>query len=165
MFQPGGIPRPIAARERKWATRSGKANFIVPAQLFAGDVESFGREGALQLLTVSSNGQFNTTVYSDVDRFRGVRGTRKVVFMNEADMASRGLHADDLVDLTTAIDDGVVRQVKAFRVVPYNIPPGCAGAYFPEANPLVPLSHHDRKALTPAYKATPVRVARSESEA
>ena len=63
--------------------------------------------------------------------------------------------------MTTAIDDGIERVVRGFRVVPYDIPEGCIGAYYPEANPLVPLSHHDKKARTPAYKATPVRVVRS----
>ncbi len=161
MFQPGGLTRPLGARERKWGTRSGKANFVVPTQMFAGHAESFGQEGVLQLVTLRSNGQFNTTVYSDVDRFRGVKGTRMVVFMNEADIVQYGLKADDMVDLTTAMESEVPRSVKGFRVVPYNIPQGCIGAYFPEANPLVPLSHHDKKAHTPAYKAIPIRVSLS----
>jgi molybdopterin-dependent oxidoreductase alpha subunit len=161
MFQPGGITRPLGARERKWATRSGKANFIVPTQLFAGHTASFNTGETLQLVTLRSNGQFNTTVYSDVDRFRGVKGTRMVVFMNAADMIRLGFEADDLVDLTTAIEADTSRRVNGFRVVPYNIPPGCIGAYFPEANPLVPLSHHDKKAHTPAYKAIPVTVSLS----
>jgi anaerobic selenocysteine-containing dehydrogenase len=162
MFQPGGLTRPLGARERKWATRSGKANFIVPTQMFAGHVGSFGQDGVLQLVTLRSNGQFNTTVYSYEDRFRGVKGTRMVVFMNEADMVRYGLKKDDLVDLTTAMDSATVRGVTGFRVVPYNIPEGCIGAYFPEANALVPLSHHDKQAHTPAYKATPVRVSLSQ---
>lgn len=162
MFEPGGIPRPIAARERKWNTRTGKANFIVPERMFAGDAASFGREGVLQLITLRSNGQFNTTIYSDVDRFRGVKGGRMVVFMSAADMSRFGLAANDVVDLSTAIDDGFERVVRGFRVAPYDIPEGCIGAYYPEANPLVPLSHHDAKAFTPAYKAIPVRVSRSE---
>ena len=165
MFQPGGLTRPLGARERKWATRSGKANFIVPTQMFAGHTASFDEEGTLQLVTLRSNGQFNTTVYSDVDRFRGVKGTRMVVFMNEADIERHGLKADDMVDLTTAINAEIVRSVRGFRVVPYNIPQGCIGAYFPEANPLVPLSHHDKQAYTPAYKATPVRLSRSAAGA
>ena len=161
LFQPGGLTRPLGARERKWATRSGKANFIVPTQMFAGHVASFGQEGVLQLVTLRSNGQFNTTVYSYVDRFRGVSGTRMVAFMNQADIDSLGLKADDLVEMTTAIEEEIVRRVSGFRVVPYDIPVGCIGAYFPEANPLVPLSHHDKKADTPAYKAIPVRVSRA----
>jgi anaerobic selenocysteine-containing dehydrogenase len=115
----------------------------------------------LQLITLRSNDQFNTTVYGYDDRFRGVKGTRMVAFMNPADVGALGLAADDLIDLTTAIDDGVERVVRGLRVLPYDIPPGCIGAYYPEANPLVPLQHHDRRAHTPAYKAVPVRVSRS----
>ena len=155
------MARPLAARERKWNTRAGKANFIVPTQMFAGDVDSFGKADVLQLMTLRSNDQFNTTVYGYDDRFRGVKGTRMVVFMNEADIARLSFAKDEFVDLTTAIDDGVTRMIEGFRIVPYNIPQGCIGAYFPEANPLVPLAHHDKQAHTPAYKAVPVRLSRS----
>ncbi|MBA3897524.1 MAG: FdhF/YdeP family oxidoreductase [Sphingomonadaceae bacterium] len=161
LFEPGGVARPLAARERKWNTRSGKANFIVPTQLFAGMESSFGQEGVLQLTTLRSNDQFNTTVYGYNDRFRGVKGTRMVVFMNAADIERMGFVADEFVDLTTALDDGVERVVPGLRIVAYDIPEGCCGAYFPEANPLVPLSHHDSQAHTPAYKAIPVRIVRS----
>jgi molybdopterin-dependent oxidoreductase alpha subunit len=161
MFEPGGMPRPLAARERKWNTRTGKANFIVPTQLFAGHAESFGQEGVLQLVTLRSNDQFNTTVYGYDDRFRGIKGTRMVAFMNPGDAEAMGLAADEFIDLTTAIDDGVERVVRGLRVVPYDIPSGCIGAYYPEANPLVPLHHHDRQAQTPAYKAVPVRISLS----
>ena len=163
MFKPGGITRPVAARERKWNTRSGKANFLLPTKMFAGTSENYGGEGVLQLTTVRSNDQFNTSIYGYHDRFRGVKGTRMVVFMNDADIASMGFAADDLVDLTTAIDDGHERIVRALQVVPYNIPKGSCAAYFPEATPLVPLGHHDLKAHTPAYKAIPVRISASSS--
>jgi anaerobic selenocysteine-containing dehydrogenase len=84
-----------------------------------------------------------------------------VVFMNREDMEALGLAEGDHVDLATAIEDGVERVVRGLRIVPYGIPKGCIGAYYPEANPLVPLQHHDQKAHTPAYKAIPVRVSRS----
>jgi len=158
LFQPGGVMRPLAARERKWNTRSGKANFIVPSALFAGAAEGHGAADVFQLTTMRSNDQFNTTVYGYHDRFRGVRGTRMVVFMNVTDIARLGLKADALVTLECAISDGIARRVSGLRVVPYGIPEGAVGAYFPEANPLVPLGHHDRHAHTPAYKAVPVRV-------
>jgi len=160
MFDPGGMVRPLAARERKWNTRSGKANFIVPTQLFAGHVESFGQPGVLQLVTLRSNDQFNTTVYGYDDRFRGVHGSRMVVFMNPADIESLGFRDDDIVDLHSAIGDGVERVARGFHIVPYGIPRGCVGAYFPEANGVVPLSHHDKQAKTPGYKAMPVRLTR-----
>ncbi len=84
-----------------------------------------------------------------------------VVFMNPADAERLGLEKGDVIDLTCAIEDGVARTVRGFQVYPYDIPEGCVGAYYPEANPLVPLDHHDAKAMTPAYKAIPVRVSRS----
>ena len=165
LFTPGGIERPLAARERKWNTRTGKANFKTPTRLFGGARAHAAGADVLQLTTFRSNDQFNTTVYGYHDRFRGVRGTRMVVFMNAGDLERLGLSADDWVDLTTAIDTpeegGFERVVTGLRVVPYDIPAGCCGAYFPEVNPLIPLGHHDEHAHTPAYKATPVHVRRS----
>jgi molybdopterin-dependent oxidoreductase alpha subunit len=161
LFTPGGIERPLAARERKWNTRSGKANFLMPTRLFGGAREWKDGSDVLQLTTFRSNDQFNTTIYGYRDRFRGVSGSRRVVFMNPLDVERLGLSAKDMVDLTTAIEDGRRRTVSGFRVVPYNIPQGCCGAYMPEANPLIPLDHHDDHAHTPGYKATPVRVSRS----
>ncbi|NNM78541.1 FdhF/YdeP family oxidoreductase [Sphingomonas sp. ID1715] len=162
LFQPGGIPRPLAARERKWNTRTGKANFIVPSQLFAGSQTGFGEAGVLQLTTLRSNDQFNTTIYGYNDRFRDVRGTRMVLFMNGYDIEELGFASGEPVDVSTVADDSVERVVRGLRIVPYDIPRGCCAAYYPEANPLVPLAHHDRKAHTPAYKAIPVRLSRAE---
>ncbi len=161
-LQPGGFARPLPARERKWVTRSGKANFITPDRLFAGIKAVGDTANVLQLATLRSNDQFNTTVYGYTDRFRGVEGTRHIIFMNPADIARMGLAGGDAVDLTPAIaDDGHERMVNGLQVVPYNIPEGCAGAYFPECNPLFPLWHHDQQSKVPGYKALPVRVVRS----
>jgi anaerobic selenocysteine-containing dehydrogenase len=92
------------------------------------------------ILLQANQGQFNTTVYSDRDRFRGVYGTRMVLFMNPIDIDRAGLKDGMTVGLTTAIDDGVRRHVGGFIVRGYNIPEGCLAAYYPECNPLVPLS-------------------------
>ena len=81
--------------------------------------------------------------------------------MNPADVHRLGLEPGASVDLRTAIDDGIERRVAGLRVVPYDIPPGCVAAYYPEINPLVPLSHRDVKSRTPGYKAVPVTVSRS----
>ncbi|MBB6226318.1 molybdopterin-dependent oxidoreductase alpha subunit [Polymorphobacter multimanifer] len=164
MFDPGGLTRPIAARERKWNTRSGKANFLLPTEMFGGAAERYGEEGVLQLTTVRSNDQFNTTIYGYHDRFRGVNGTRMVVFMNATDIAAIELVDGDFVDLSCAIEDGHERVVQALRVVEYDIPQGSCAAYFPETSPLVPLGHHDIQAHTPAYKAVPVRVKASAAK-
>ncbi len=158
---PGGFARPVPARERKWVTRSGRANFITPGRLFAGLEPVGDTANVLQLATLRSNDQFNTTIYGYTDRFRGVEGTRHVLFINPADAARMGFAAGDAVDLRPAVEDGMDRVVRGLQVVPYNIPPGCAGAYFPECNPLFPLWHHDKQSKVPGYKALPVRVTRS----
>lgn len=150
--------RPLAAKHREWKTKTGKANFIVPKSL-AGNVDTPpGEVGVFQLTTIRSQGQFNTTVYSDRDRFRGVFGARMVLFMNSADVARQGLEEGEIVGLTTAIEDGIRRHVGGFIVRGYNIPEGCLAAYYPECNPLVPVSHHAKGSFVPAVKGVPVRI-------
>jgi anaerobic selenocysteine-containing dehydrogenase len=87
-----------------------------------------------------------------------------VVFVNEADMLRLGFAAGDLVDLTTAVDGKRLRRVEGFSLVPYQIPSGSCAAYYPEANPLFPLDHHDPKAKTPSYKLLPVRMTASAGQ-
>ena len=164
MFDPGGLHKPIAARDRRWETTTGKANFVVPEGLEADpDMPARGAD-VLDLITLRSNDQFNTTVYGYDDRFRGVKGTRAVLFMNADDLDRMGLADGDSVDLTTDADD-VVRRVKGLRIVAYGIPPGNCAGYYPELNPLIPLWHHDEQAKTPAAKAIPVRVVRASGPA
>jgi molybdopterin-dependent oxidoreductase alpha subunit len=158
LWKPGGFHRPIDARKRRWKTETGKANFIVPTSLSTDiDVPSDQRD-VVQLITLRSNGQFNTTVYSYDDRFRGIYGSRQVVLMHRNDMDRFGLTEGQIVALTTAVDDGVERRVDGLRVVVYDIPEGCIGGYYPECNPLLPLWHHAEKSKTPAAKSIPVRV-------
>ncbi len=155
---PGGMPRPNPARERQWQTESGKARFVVPDGLDENpDTPEHGAD-VLRLMTLRSDDQFNTTVYTLDDRFRGVYGTRRVLLMNRGDMARLGLAEGVLVRAETAVDDGHCRQVSGLRVTPYDIPPGCVGGYFPECNPLVPLSHHAEGSQVPASKAIPIRL-------
>ena len=163
LFQPGGFPRPVPARERKWVTANGKANFLTPPQLFP----DFKAEGAdvLFLTTLRSNDQFNTTVYGYTDRFRGIEGTRHVLLMNPVDIERLGLAAGDAVDLVTAIGTDRTRSVRGLRVVAYGIPAGSCAAYYPEANPLFPLTHHEPEAKTPGYKLLPVHVKKAAHHA
>jgi anaerobic selenocysteine-containing dehydrogenase len=81
-----------------------------------------------------------------------------VLFMNSADIERAGLEEGATVGLTTAIDDGVRRHVGGLTVRRYNIPRGCLAAYYPECNPLVPLSHHAKGSFVPACKGVPVRI-------
>ncbi|TGV81536.1 formate dehydrogenase, partial [Mesorhizobium sp. M2D.F.Ca.ET.145.01.1.1] len=86
LFKPGGFARPLPARERKWVTQSGKANFITPERLFP-ELGTERSADVLHLATLRSNDQFNTTIYGYSDRFRGISGTRRVVFLNRKDIA------------------------------------------------------------------------------
>lgn len=160
---PGGFHLTSLARERIWATPSGKAEFIVFPGLEA-DPHVNDPE-ALWLTTMRSHDQYNTTLYSKSDRYRGVFGQRMVVFINEREMGRRGLAAGDEVVLETITTDGVHRTVSGLKVRPYRLPDGCCGAYYPEANPLVPLYARDPKSGTPSYKAIPVRIVRSQQGA
>jgi len=161
MFQPGGFHRPLAARHREWKTKTGKANFIAPKSL-AGNVDPpAGAAEVFQLATIRSQGQFNTTVYSERDRFRGVFGTRMVLFMNEHDIRRLGFAAGETVNLRTAIDGDVQRQVDGFVLRAYNIPEGCLAGYYPECNPLVPVSHHAEGSFVPAVKGVPVQIVKT----
>ena len=156
MTEPGGFYRGNSARERNWKTDSGKAEFTLPADLSAlgGDPV----DGAFTLVTLRSNDQFNTTVYGFSDRLRGLSGDRMIVLISPGDMARAGLAEGQRVALVTAVDDGVTRRVEGLTVTPYDLPAGCIAAYYPEANPLVPVALHDRASKTPAYKGVPVRI-------
>ncbi|MEF7615742.1 FdhF/YdeP family oxidoreductase [Aquincola sp. MAHUQ-54] len=155
---PGGFHRPIPARQREWKTPTGKANFIVPDRPPADAGAQPSDPAVLRLMTVRSDDQFNTTVYTLDDRFRGIYGTRRVLLMNRADIERLGLAEGMQVVAETAVDDGVRREVGGLRVTPFDIPPGCAAGYYPECNPLLPLWHHAEGSHVPAAKSIPIRV-------
>ncbi|QHJ01110.1 FdhF/YdeP family oxidoreductase [Xylophilus rhododendri] len=154
---PGGFARPLPARERVWKTPSKKAEFTLPQGLsaaFTGD----GGTDVMRLMTLRSNDQFNTTIYGMNDRFRGVEGTRRVVFMHREDIAMLGLEDGQEIGLSSAAGDGFQREVHGLRVVEYDLPRGSLGAYYPECNPLIPLWQHADESQVPAGKSVPVRV-------
>jgi molybdopterin-dependent oxidoreductase alpha subunit len=152
-----GFYMPNPPREGEFNTPSGKALFrsspLVKISL---------QPGRLLMTTIRSHDQFNTTVYSDNDRYRGVSGGRRVVFMNPDDIAEVGLEEGQPVDITSYFDDGE-RHVKEFAVVPYHIPRRCCAAYFPEANPLVPLGSLAHRSGTPTSKCIVVSIAPSKA--
>lgn len=156
---PGGFHLTSTARERIWATPSGKANFLIFDGL--GEDPQQNDPEALWLTTVRSHDQYNSTLYSMSDRYRGVYGQRDVVFLNEREMKRRGLAAGDRVDLVTLSTDGVERAVRNFSVVGYSFPDGCCAAYYPETNPLIPLYAYDPLSFTPSAKGVPIRIVRS----
>ncbi|MDB5359503.1 MAG: formate dehydrogenase [Rhodospirillales bacterium] len=158
MWAPGGFHRPIPAHERQWKTKTGRANFITPKGLDEDlDMPEVGHD-ALRLITLRSNDQFNTTIYGYTDRFRGIHGTRQVVLMNRVDIDRLGLEAGQKVTLRTRAKDNFERKLEHLLVVAYDIPVGCIGAYYPEANVLVPLWHYAEGSKTPASKSIPVTV-------
>jgi molybdopterin-dependent oxidoreductase alpha subunit len=131
---PGGFSLPNPARQGTFATPSGRARFTVHAipRRALGPRE-------LLLTTLRSHDQFNTTIYGEDDRYRGISGGRRVVFLNPDDMRALGVAQDQVVDLVGHFE-GQRRRAERFRAVPYPIPPGCAAAYYPETNVLVPIS-------------------------
>jgi molybdopterin-dependent oxidoreductase alpha subunit len=158
--QPGGFRLPLPPTERRWVTPSGRAEFLV----FPGvHVDPRLTDPAvLTLTTLRSHDQYNTTIYGLDDRYRGVFGRRDVVFLNAEDLAARGLKAGDLVDVAAVEEPGEAPYpgavLRRLTVVEYDIPRGSAGAYYPEANVLIPLSHFDKRSGTPSYKSVPVRI-------
>ena len=159
--KPGGFRLPLPPTERQWPTPTGKAMFSVYGGV-GEDADVLGGEEVLRLITLRSHDQYNTTIYALDDRYRGVFGRRDVLFMNEADLAARGLEHGDLVDIETIVSGRKLRLEK-ITAIAYSIARGSVGAYYPEANVLVPLDYIDKESGTPSYKSVPVRVLRSES--
>lgn len=156
--QPGGFYLPNTARERIWATATGKANFnthplscLQPAA------------GQLVLQTFRSHDQFNTTVYGLNDRYRGIGNERRIVFLNPDDMKARHIRPLEPVDMTSEFN-GETRVAHRFLAVPYDMPAGSAAAYFPEANVLVPIDSYADVSLTPTSKSVLITVRRSEAD-
>jgi molybdopterin-dependent oxidoreductase alpha subunit len=147
-----GFSLPNTARERDFRTSDGKAQFTVH-----GRPDHRLAEGQLLLMTLRSHDQYNTTIYTDDDRYRGVRGDRRIIFMNADDVAERGLAAGQAVNITSHWK-GETRQVKGFKIVSFDLPQGSTAMYFPEANPLVPLTQKADRSHTPASKSVIIRV-------
>jgi molybdopterin-dependent oxidoreductase alpha subunit len=149
---PSGFVLPNPARELRFPTASGRAQFTIHPVPARGLLP-----GQLVLTTIRSHDQYNTTIYGLDDRYRGIRGGRRVVFMNEDDIRTRALEPGAAVDLVSR-HGGETRTAARFVVVPYPIPRGSAAAYFPEANPLVPLSRFAPGSRTPASKSIVIEV-------
>jgi molybdopterin-dependent oxidoreductase alpha subunit len=157
--RPGGFHLRVASRERDWKTDTGKANFIVyPIEDDTPISRAKARHGerVMTLTTVRSHDQYNTTIYALDDRYRGVFGERRVVFINAVDLAMLGFKAGERIDMTTVWDDGIERRVHAFLLVEYDIPRGCIGSYFPETNSLIPLASVADISNEPTLKSIPV---------
>jgi molybdopterin-dependent oxidoreductase alpha subunit len=151
--QPLGFRLRQPARELVFLTDTGCANFST-AQL----ADCAPKSGRLILGTVRSHDQWNTTIYSDDDRYRGVKNLRTLVFMNQDDMGDRGLKKYDLVDLTSFAKDGSTRELAGYRAIPYNLPRGCAMGYMPEMNALCPIGDYSTQSDQPLMKHVIVEI-------
>ena len=150
--RPGGFYLPNPPREKRFPTDSGKAVFK-PSALERTSLP----DDRLLLTTIRSHNQFNTTIYDVHDRYRGIKGERRIILMNTDDMRGHGLKTGQVVDLTSHFEDGE-RHAERFIVVPYPIPRGCTAAYFPEANPLVPLGSKADRSATPTSKSIVISI-------
>lgn len=132
----------------QFPTADGKARFTVCSFVN----QNGGREkNRFKLMTVRSEGQFNTVVYDQFDRYRGVK-TRDIVFMHPEDINASGFQAGARVMVKNSTG-----QLEGQKIVPYPIKPGNIMMYYPEANILVPRSF-DEQSRTPAFKSIDVWV-------
>ncbi|GGN49919.1 formate dehydrogenase [Streptomyces kronopolitis] len=152
--RPGGFALPHAPRDsRSFPTATGKANFT------AAPVEyPTAPEGRLLLQTLRSHDQYNTTIYGLDDRYRGIKNGRRVVLVHPDDARERGLADGAYADLISEWTDGSERRADGFRVVHYPTARGCAAAYYPETNVLIPLDHTADTSNTPAAKSVVIRL-------
>ncbi len=153
---PLGFHLDIPPRRRVWATPNGKANFLLLPGLAVN--APVADPDMLRLATVRSHDQFNTTIYSYNDRYRGVYNDRMILFMNADDIAARGLDAGTKIALETIGTDGIARRVDGLTIIDYPMSRGSVAGYYPELNPLLPLAFYDKISGCPAAKSIPVRV-------
>ena len=146
--QPGGFVLPHPPRDtRTFPTDKDKAIFTVsPTEVLRVP------EGRLLLQTMRSHDQFNTTIYGLDDRYRGIKNGRRVVFLHPDDISALGFEEGQFVDIVSEWEDGTERRAPRFRIVEYDTPRGCTGAYYPETNALVPLDSKAVGSNQPAFK-------------
>lgn len=151
--QPHGFHLRNSAAVRDWNTISGKAEFrsIELPKMEVGTNQ-------FRLMTIRSHDQYNTTIYGLNDRYRGVKGERDVLFMNDADIIENGWQAGQRVTVKSIWKDNVDRRVENLKITPYDIKKGSLAAYFPECNPLIPLNSHAEKSFTPTSKFVVVEI-------
>lgn len=152
--KPGGFILPHGPRDsRTFTTQSGLAHFTANELQYP-----LVPKGRLLLQTLRSHDQYNTTIYGKDDRYRGIKNGRRVVFVNQSDLDSLGIADGSMVDLVSEWKDGVDRRAPDFRVVAYSTPVGCAAAYYPETNVLVPLDSKADVSGTPTSKSVVIRL-------
>jgi len=155
----GGFYLGNSAGERRWLTEGGKARFCVhPLAVSADTGEADGSDSIFTLITIRSHDQYNTTVYGLNDRYRGVKGERRVLFINSIDIKRLKLSNGDVVTLRSCEPDGRERSAPGFRIMEYDIPEGSVAAYYPETNVLLSVDSVDVRSGTPASKRIPITI-------
>jgi molybdopterin-dependent oxidoreductase alpha subunit len=165
---PGGFYLGNAAGARRWNTPTERANFkpnLLPLDLVHASVRSTGQLPDLIMQSMRSHDQYNTTIYGLDDRYRGVKGQRDVLFVNEADIIRLGFQPGQKVDILSIWGDDHVRRVKNFTLLAFDIPAGQAAAYYPEVNPLVPLESVGDGSSTPTSKFVAIKLERAAESA
>ena len=160
---PGGFYLGNAAGSRRWNTPSARANFkanVLPSDLVHESVRGTGIVPDLIMQSMRSHDQYNTTIYGLDDRYRGVKGQRDVMFVNEADIIRLGFVPGQKADIVSIWGDNIERRVKGFTLLPFDIPAGQAAAYYPEVNPLVPLESVGDGSSTPTSKFVAIKLER-----
>ena len=148
------------ARELIFLTDTGRAQFS-SARL----ADAAPSRGRLLLGTMRSHDQWNTTIYSDDDRYRGVKNLRTLIFMNAEDMRDRGLAKFDLIDVKSFAKDGSTREVRGYRAIPYDLPRGSAMGYMPELNVLCAIGDYSLQSDQPLMKHVVVEITASAAGA
>ncbi len=147
---PDGFLLENPCTKRQFPKKNGRAQFFIPKTI---DKKLCDHD--LILTTIRSHDQFNTSIYGLNDRYRNVKNERHIVFVNEYDIKRLGLNDGMRVDLLSR-HNGYERTAHGFMVRQYDIKPGCAAAYFPEANVLVPLESVALESNTPTSKSIPI---------
>ncbi len=163
--QPGGFYLGNSARSLDWKTKSAKAVFRshkLPDSIVPLPAHMRGKQQVFTLQTMRSHDQYNTTVYGMNDRYRGIAGERKVLFINPEDIRALGLKDGQLVDIQSLWLDDTERKISGFKLIPFDIPRGNVGAYFPEANALVPLESFGDGSETPTSKSIAVLISKTD---
>ena len=170
LASPGGFYLGNSAADYVWKTSSSKAQFsanLLPESVVDMDIAAYEQEKQQKIFTLQSmrsHDQFNTTIYGMNDRYRGVVGERKVLFINPQDAKRLKFKENDLVKITSIWKDGVTRSVDDFKLRFYDIPRDNLAAYYPETNPLVPLDSFGDRSYTPTSKSIPVILTKLESQ-
>ena len=149
----GGFYLPNDPRDsRIFNTENGLANIITHKLQ-----PIFVKEDQFVMMTIRSHDQYNTTVYSTNDRYRGISNGRRVVMMSREDIEKRGWSEFQSVSITSHFDGKQISADK-WTIIEYDIPPGNVATYFPESNVLIPLESVADSSNTPTSKSVVVTI-------